>query len=89
MEAFVVVTHFGGLVYGPFAHYGDAEVAAKHAEPSSGHPLKVEKFFTCYSKPADEKFCPECVRVLKERGEKAESAFKMGAKLGITFKPHA
>jgi hypothetical protein len=86
VEAFVVVTHYGGLVCGPFTRYEDANVAAKHAEPSSGHPLKIEKFYFCRS---GEKFCPECVRVLKDRGEKAESAFKLGAKLGISFKPHA
>jgi hypothetical protein len=87
VEAFVVVTHFGGLVYGPFAHYEDADVAAKHAEPSSGHPLKIEKYFLCYQQ--DGSFCVECIRVLTERGSKAEAAFKMGAKLGISFKPHA
>lgn len=89
MESFVVVTHYGGLVYGPFLKYDEALMAAKLAEPSSGHPLKIEKYFMCLPRNSSAQFCPECVRVLKDRGDKAEAAFKMGAKLGISFKPHA
>lgn len=89
MQAFVVVTHFGALVYGPFTEYPDAEAAAMHSGSTSGHPVKIEKYFFCRDQPGPEKFCSECVRVLKERGEKAEAAFKLGSKLGISFKAHA
>lgn len=87
MEAFIVATCFGKILYGPFAHYGDAEVAAKHAEPGPGHPLRVEKHFFCYQ--GNGEFCPECVRVLRERGEKAEAGMNMASKLGVSFKLHA
>jgi hypothetical protein len=48
-------------------------------------PLRIEKFFLCKVDGA----CPECLRIIKERGDKVKDAIKSANLLGVGIKPHA
>lgn len=91
MEFFFIVNSHGALLNGsgPYLNY-DAAKANVEMLAASGvtkdFPLKIEKYFLCKT---DGDACPECLRIIKERGDKAKDAMKTANMLGMGIKPHA
>lgn len=87
MERFFIISHLGVMLDGPFTSYEAAHAAVSGVKQPTEMPAKIEKFFLCYK--ADSSICPECIRVIRERGEKAKKGLEMAGRFGAGLKLHA
>lgn len=89
MEFFFIINNYGALLSGPFINY-DAAKANVEMMGTLGQkgdfPLKIEKYFFCKT---DNGACPECLRIINERGNKIKDSLKTASLLGLGIKPHA
>ena len=89
MEFFFILGNSGTLLSWPFISYDAAKANVEMlgtVGSKAEFPLKIEKYFLCKT---DNGACAECLRILKERGDKVKAALRSATMLGVGIKPHA